>query len=746
MSKLTYVDESMVTKDHLDVLAAPIDQTTLDFTFGVEPTKSADVFFVSDDDIDANFAAFADPASEYATLSTVENASVTATRFLDYVANMHQLDWQLPQQEDTHLRFSRQQEDVLANRDGLGWLANRLPYVDPKTEIERTYDMFDEIYELFHRIRFFPTGTGAMPALPDPLLWTTMDSDNTKLFEQLRLEIDEIWIRHQYGRELNSEYVKIIPIDCFHNAADSHLEANLLLDGWTFYSGFQTCAGRWNLYAVWVGGNTTAGLEGWINIGEVIAPTTFVYSESMTWKGRTGPMNVQMLAESNWQFRGYLRPIMNKWVADTVNPTVADLDDLNLYGTGNTFGRSASYVESDGVRYYSLEGTMYLNQAKWTGLVQLVFADAAYWGTTSELVTIPVSDNLDWMESVLFPTMAAIKEANFRDQRLAFAKIEDFSTAYVMSSTLNGTLSKPLVGRIYALLPEPFSDVVFDTPVMAAYVDGFDLGAIDAMHVTMSVDSARAYLQTLSTANVAKVKADAALAQSAPASGQKLVMTRYAVAIAIEQDAVLNCYLNQQMIAYDVTPTLYDTLFAPDTTFKTVQNRLNAMPDQTTWVISKDQELDDYSAYSEGLQPYLDVAPYVYIAQDATTNGWFVLDYNAPYDILGAISVDDAISAYLNGWEVWYGSGDPWNTAPIATASLPVTEADLELSELVDRVTFGGNWKSFRPELFISRGYPAPHLATAATDTARRCHIALKGTDVAPVEEAFSVIWRMFEA
>jgi hypothetical protein len=746
VSKLTYVDGLSIPRDHLDVLADPLNQTTLDFTFGVEPTKSADVFFVDDADLAANFAAFADPDSEYATLSTVENASVTATRFLDYVTNMHQLDWQLPQQEDTHLRFSRQQEDVLANRDGLGWLANRLPYVDPKTEIERTYEMFDEIYALFKRIKFFPTGVGAMPALPDPLIYTAMDSDNIALFERMRLEIDEIWIRHQYGRELNSEYVKIIPIDCFHNAADSHVEANILLAGWAFYSGMQTVAGRWNLYAIWVGGNTISGLEGWINIGEAIAPAEWVYSETTTWVGRNGPLNGPMVAESNWKFRGYVRPILNKWVVDTVTPTVADLDDLNLYGSGNTFARSASYVEGDGDRYYSLEGTMYLNQPNWTGLIQLIFTDAAYWGNTSELVTVPVVDNLDWMEATLFPTMSAIKAANFGDPTIPFARVEDISTAYVLSSTLNGTLSKPISGTIFALLPEPFSDVVFDSPVMAAYVDGFDLGAIDKMHVTMSVDSARAYLQTLSAANVAKSKADAALVQSADASGQKLVMTRYAVAIAIEQDAVLNCYLNQQMITYEVTPTLYDTLFAPDTTFKTVQNRLNAMDDQTTWVISKDQEVDDYSAYSEGLEPYLDTAPYVVIAQDATTNAWSVLSSISPYDTLGAISVDDAISAYLNGWEVYNGSGDPWFDAATATASLPVTAADKELADLVDSVTFGGSWKSFRPELFISRGYPAPHLATAATDIARRCHIALKGTDVAPVEEAFSVIWRMFEA
>jgi hypothetical protein len=391
---------------------------------------------------------------------------------------------------------------------------------------------------------------------------------------------------------------------------------------------------------------------------------------------------------------------------------------------------------------------MYLNQPNWASKVQLIFTDAAYWGNTSELVTVPAADNLDWMESILFPTMSAIKTGDFGDPTIAFAKSENISTAFVLSSTLNGALSKPITGTIFALLPEPFSDVVFDSSVMASYGPdtNFALGAIDAMHVTMSVDSARAYLQTLSTANVAKSTADKALTESEPASGRKLVMTRYAVGITIEQDAVLNCYLNQQMITYDVTPTLYDTLFTPDTTFKTVQNRLNAMADQTTWVISKYQAVDDFSAYSEGLEPYIDTAPYLFIAQDATTNAWSVLSSVAPYDVLGAISVDDAISAYLNGWAVFNGTGDPWLTAATATASLPVTAADKELAELVDSVTFGGSWKSFRPELFISRGYPAPHLATPATDIARRCHIALKGTNVAPVEEAFSVIWRMFEA
>jgi hypothetical protein len=186
-------------------------------------------------------------------------------------------------------------------------------------------------------------------------------------------------------------------------------------------------------------------------------------------------------------------------------------------------------------------------------------------------------------------------------------------------------------------------------------------------------------------------------------------------------------------IAMEIGQDIYDMNFAKDLTFKTAQNRINALPDQAWWVKVWDDALTSLDLVGASLQSYIDAQVDYYVAQTVDDSAYHIVNLS------GAVAIDistmDAISLIVAGLIVYDGDGVVYNTQAVALALInDMLGTEFNMSDLtIGSDLSGGDWTSFSPDVFTDEsGYPRPEFFSG--DAAARMWMVYKGVNLSPLE------------
>jgi hypothetical protein len=186
-------------------------------------------------------------------------------------------------------------------------------------------------------------------------------------------------------------------------------------------------------------------------------------------------------------------------------------------------------------------------------------------------------------------------------------------------------------------------------------------------------------------------------------------------------------------IAMEIGEDIYNMAFTENATFKTAQNRINALPAQSYWIRVWDDSITPLDLVGSSLQPYVDASGDYYVAQTVADSVYHIVN------ISGAITIDistmDAISLIVAGLVAYDGDGILFNTQSVTLSAInDQLGTEFNMSDLIlGSDLSGGDWTSFSPDVFTdSKGFPRPELFTG--DAAARMWMVYKGIDLSPLE------------
>jgi hypothetical protein len=187
-------------------------------------------------------------------------------------------------------------------------------------------------------------------------------------------------------------------------------------------------------------------------------------------------------------------------------------------------------------------------------------------------------------------------------------------------------------------------------------------------------------------------------------------------------------------LAISAGEDLYIQPFGENQTFKTAQNRINALPPQKWWLKIWDDALTTLEIIPPSLAAYVD-DPYTYfVAQKIIDDSFLIVNYLGASTI--AISTLDAAALLVNGMQCYNGDGIEYYVAQITLDAINTLLGDnLNLDGLqIHGSQNGGDWTSFQPEVFTDAdGFPSPDAFSG--DAMARMWMVYKGIDMSPLEK-----------